>query len=533
MFLLNRTHYANDTDSEVIAYTKPEQLAKYAKKQNWNWCSMCDYGNISGVINFIDACKKEEIKPVVSCQLKLGGWKTIFVALNTQGWFNLLKLNSIFEEYGDISLAVFMAHADNIALIVDPEAYSILDMSMLNCKIFIEGAEKKGNLPNINTFDSRFIYKDDLDDYRLLLASTSNTRFKDIEITENYCLEDAGTDDTHIPLVELVGEYDILNHPRLPKFCEEDELKVLTEKCREGWKRLADKIPKGKIKEYADRVKMELSVIEEANLSGYFLIVQDFVNYCKERAILIGPARGSAGGCLVSFLLNITSVDPMPHDLLFSRFYNKGRNTGDHVEYPDIDIDFPINHRKTVIDYIRDRYGKDRVAQVITFGSLSGRGALKEVLRAHSVMDSKSIDEVTSRLPQDAEINDKLADGGYTSIIEWTLDHEPELISDWCRKNDGEYVGELAYYFKQAARIEGTYKSTGKHAAGLVIGHTVLSDVYPMCKEKKGDEWIVALEMGDLAKAGGVKFDILGVAALDKLMLVRRLLREGNISDEI
>lgn len=549
MFLINRTHYANDTDSPVIAYTKPDQLADFARKQGWEWCSICDYGNISGVINFIDSCKekkatetteyKSSIKPVISCELKLGGWNTIFIALNTEGWFDLLKLNSIFEEHGDISLAVFMAHSDNIALIVNSnvdneDSRAFLDLSMLNCKIFISGPEKKDNRPNIKTFDSRFLYNDDIDDYKVLLASTSNRKFKDITLTEDYCLDNCKEFDPNVNhIIELVGEYNILNKPRLPKFCEGDELTVLREKCREGWRNRKDKIPEKRIQEYADRVKMELSVIEEANLSGYFLIVQDFVNYCKERGILIGPARGSAGGCLVSFLLNITTIDPIEYDLLFSRFYNKGRNTGDHIEYPDIDIDFPINHRKTVIDYIKERYGSDRVAQVITFGSLSGRGALKEVLRAHEAMDSKSIDEITSKLPQDAEINDKMADSGYTSIIEWTLDNDPDLISDWCRKKDGNYIGELAHFFKQAARIEGTYKSTGKHAAGIVIGHTTLSDVYPMCKEKKGNDWIMALEMGDLAKAGGVKFDILGVAALDKLMLVNRLLREGNVSDEL
>lgn len=532
MFLKNRTHYANDTDSLVIAYTKPDQLAKFAKERGYEWCSICDYGNVSGVINFIDACKKEEIKPVISCEMVLAGNRCVFVALNTQGWFDLIQLNSMFEE-GEIKLSVFLAYADNIALLIPED--SDLDLSILKeCKVFVQGTEKKDNLPNITTFDSRYLYKTDAEDYKLVLATTHNMRFKDVIVDGNYCLEECPElDNTVNQLIDMVGDYDILSKPRLPKFCDEDELGLLREKCREGWRQKRDKIPDERIQEYGDRVKMELSVIEEANLAGYFLIVADFVNYCKRNGILIGPGRGSAGGCLLSFLLDITTIDPIKYDLLFSRFYNKGRNTGDHVEYPDIDIDFPINHRQTVIDYIKERYGKERVAQVITFGSLSGRGALQAVLRAHNVMDSKSIDEVTSKLPQDAEINDKLADSGYTSIIEWTLDHEPDLVSDWCRKHDDNYVGELAQYFRQAARIEGTYKSTGKHAAGIVIGHTTLSEAYPMCKEKKGDEWIVALEMGDLAKAGAIKFDILGVAALDKLMLVNRFLMEGNISEEI
>lgn len=532
MYLIkNRTHYANDTDSKVIAYTKPDELVKFAKEHGHKVCGICDYGNISGVINFIDACKKEEIKPVVCCEMLLGGTNCIFIALNTDGWLNLIKLNSIFEDKGDISIALFSAYSEHIALILSEHK----DLSMLSNKIYVEGGES--TYPRLNTFDSRYLYKNDLDDYRLVTACTHNIKLKDVEIDGDYCLENCpNEDDTKAnwdELLECVDSYKVLNKPRLPKFFDGNELELVTEKCREGWRQKKDKIPKDKYGVYAERIKMELSVIEEANLAGYFLIVQDFVNYCKDRGILIGPARGSAGGCFISFLLNIISLDPIKYDLLFSRFYNKGRNTGDHIEYPDIDIDFPVKHRKTVIDYIKERYGEDRVAQVITFGSLSGRGALKEVLRAHNVMDPKSIDEVTAKLPQDADISDKLADGGYTSIIEWTLDHEPDVISEWCRKKDGEYIGELAPYFRQAARIEGTYKSTGKHAAGIVIGHTTLSDVYPMCKEKKGDDWIVALEMNDLAKAGGVKFDILGIAALDKLMYVNRLLREGNISEEV
>lgn len=541
----NRTHYANDTDSVVTAYTKPDKLVEFAKEKGFDSCGICDYGSISGAINFIDACKKKDIKPIVSCEMKLAGYDCVFIAMNTEGWYGLIKLNSIYRETGDISISYYTAYSANVVVCLSPQAAQdehIVSLVGENAYVQVEIGKTPVpcDLKALTVFDSRYIYQDDLDDYKILLACKDNIRVKNVEIIHDFCLENNyNREDPYEhnwkELIDRVGSYNILNKPQLPKFCEGSELDKLTELCREGWKKkINGRVPEYQHKEYAKRIKMELNVIEEANLSGYFLIVQDFVNYCKERKILIGPARGSAGGCLISFLLNITSIDPIEYDLLFSRFYNKGRNTGDHVEYPDIDIDFPINHRKTVIEYIREKYGHDRVAQVITFGSLSGRGALKEVLRAHGVLDSKSIDEITAKLPQDADIADKMEDDGYTSIVEWTLDKEPDLMSEWCRKNsNGEYTGELARYFQQAARIEGTYKSTGKHAAGLVIGHTVLHDVYPMCKEKKGNEYIVALEMGDLAKAGGVKFDILGVAALDKLMLVNEMLRYGIVTREI
>jgi len=541
----NRTHYANDTDSVITSYTKPEKLVDFAKEKGYSVCGMCDYGSISGAIKFIDECKKKDIKPVVSCEMTLAGHRAMFIAMNTEGWYSLIKLNSSFREAGDISLAVYRAYSDNVTVVMSPQ--SAVDEDMLQLikdnayiEVPVDQSPATDLLKPLTVFDSRYVYDDDLDDYKILLAAKNGVKFKNVEIVHDYCLEKNYNkidpyENNWDELINRIGEYNVLNKPQLPKFCEGSELETLTEMCREGWKKkIQDKIPQYKHKEYADRIKMELAVIEEANLSGYFLIVQDFVNYCKDRKILIGPARGSAGGCLISFLLNITSIDPIKYDLLFSRFYNKGRNTGDHVEYPDIDIDFPVNHRKTVIEYIRNKYGHERVAQVITFGSLSGKGALKEVLKAHAVLDNKLIDEITAKLPQDAEIADKMEDDGYSSIIEWTLDKEPDLMAEWCQKNsNGDYTGELSRYFRQAARIEGTYKSTGKHAAGLVIGHTNLHDVYPMCKEKGGHEYIVALEMNDLAKAGGVKFDILGLAALDKLMLVNEMLRYGIVTREI
>ena len=119
----------------------------------------------------------------------------------------------------------------------------------------------------------------------------------------------------------------------------------------------------------------------KANLSGYFLIVQDIINSVKEKGWLAGPGRGSAAGCLVSYLIGVTEVDPIEYDLIFERFYNEGRNTEEYISLPDIDMDVPAEHRDEVIDYIREKYGQDKVGQMITFGRLQGRAALKEVLR--------------------------------------------------------------------------------------------------------------------------------------------------------
>ena len=238
--------------------------------------------------------------------------------------------------------------------------------------------------------------------------------------------------------------------------------------------------------------------------------------------------HNSSAGSLVSYLLGITNIDPIPHDLLFSRFYNEGRNTADRVSLPDIDIDCPVEKRGQIIDYLKRKYGENNVTQISTFGRLQGKSALKEVLRVHEACGFDMMNQMTKFIPQEHEIADLMKDSGETSILNWALENDPQHFQDWCRKeDDGTLVGEFSQYFEQAIRIEGTYKSVGKHAAGVVISTENLNKVCPMVKEKKGSDKIAALEMNDLEAMGHVKFDLLGLACLEKLMGVNQLLKNG------
>jgi DNA polymerase-3 subunit alpha len=323
----------------------------------------------------------------------------------------------------------------------------------------------------------------------------------------------------------LCESYDITEKPRLPKFqCPNDinENDYLRQLCRIGW---MDRLIKtGKIlnedkkTEYTNRIKHELDVILNANLAGYFLIVQDIVNEVKRRGWLAGPGRGSAAGCLVSFLVGITDVDPIQHGLLFERFYNEGRNTKDHISLPDIDVDVPAEYRDNIIDYIKTKYGHENVSQMITFGRLQGRAALKEVLRINDAVSFAEMNEITKRIPNEAEISDQLELMGEKSIINWALDNDAESLKNWCYKNEnGTLEGPLADIFKQAIDIEGTNKSQGKHAAGVLISQQKLLDICPMVKDKN-DQMIAAFEMNDLESQGHIKFDILGIDLLSKIM---------------
>ena len=294
-------------------------------------------------------------------------------------------------------------------------------------------------------------------------------------------------------------------------------------------------MPSGKINTetdkniYAERIKSELNVISEANLSGYFLIVRDIVNSVYQKNYIPGPGRGSAAGCLVSYLIGITQVDPIEYGLIFERFYNAGRNTADRVSLPDIDIDVPATKRDETIDYIRNKYGNERVGQMVTFGRLQGRSALKEVLRMNEACGYDEMNSITKSLPHEHEVSDQLAEMEESSVIKWTLMNQPDALRDYCRLNDdGELEGDYAKVFEQAMSIEGTFKSQGKHAAGVVISSHKLDEVCPMVRDKKGSEKIAGLEMNDLESMGHVKFDILGISLMDKIMGVRDELEKGN-----
>jgi DNA polymerase-3 subunit alpha len=300
--------------------------------------------------------------------------------------------------------------------------------------------------------------------------------------------------------------------------------------ARVGWKKLL--IDTGKVKndldkqKYLDRFTEELKVIKSANLFGYFLIVQDIIKYVNDAGWMSGPGRGSAAGCLISYLIGITQIDPVEYDLLFERFYNAGRNSADHISLPDIDMDVPAQKRDDVINYLREKYGVEHVSQMITFGRLQGRSAIKEVLRINEACSFAEMNAITKSVPNEAEISDQLAemDDEDRSIIKWALINRSKELQDFCHiDNNGDIVGDYAEYFKQAIEIEGTFKTQGKHAAGVVISANPLHTVCPMVKQKNGTEKIAGLEMADLEALGHVKFDVLGITLLDKLMYISNL----------
>jgi DNA polymerase-3 subunit alpha len=350
------------------------------------------------------------------------------------------------------------------------------------------------------------------------------------EILELHTEEEVNN--THY-LNELCEEYDILHKPMLPEFkCPEgynpDE--YLRELCRTGWKnKIANNIPKEQQQEYVDRVKYELEILQGAGLSSYFLIVQDILRFVRDNSWLPGNGRGSSAGCLVSYLIGITGIDPIKYNLLFERFFNAARADS----MPDIDVDVPINKRELIIEYIKNTYGHNKVSQMITYNTMKGRGALKEVLRVYDNIGFEEMNRITKNIPDEAKIADELQemkeDTGESSIIRWALENNVDKLKEWCYINEaGDLEGPLAKRFEQAIRLEGTKSNQSKHAAGIVISTQDLSVVCPMIYDSKTDQPIAGMEMQDLEALGVIKFDILGIALLDKVMTISDLLKNGE-----
>jgi DNA polymerase-3 subunit alpha len=267
---------------------------------------------------------------------------------------------------------------------------------------------------------------------------------------------------------------------------------------REGFARrlevLRDLEKRGRIKhslaEYEQRLTRELAIIQQMKFAGYFLIVWDFIRYACEHNIPVGPGRGSAAGSLVSYALAITDIDPLQHELLFERFLNPER-----ISMPDIDIDFCMNRRGEVIDYVTAKYGRDNVAQIITFGTMAAKAAIKDVGRAMDVPYS-DVDRIAKMVPN--QINIKL---------EQAIKDSPALLQAY--ENDSQ-IREL---LDTARKLEGLVRNSGVHAAGVVISPRPLTDLVPLHRTKN-DEIVTAFDMIAIEKLGLLKMDFLGLTTL-------------------
>ena len=254
--------------------------------------------------------------------------------------------------------------------------------------------------------------------------------------------------------------------------------------------------------DYEQRLERELSIIQQMKFPGYFLIVWDFIRYAKERDIPVGPGRGSAAGSLVSYALGITDIDPLQHELLFERFLNPER-----VSMPDIDIDFCMNRRGEVINYVTQKYGRDNVAQIITFGTMAAKAAIKDVGRAMDIPYS-DVDRIAKMVPTQLNIT-----------LDQAIEDSPQL------REAMEKDGQIRELMETAKKLEGMVRNSGVHAAGVVISPLPLTDLVPLHRTKN-DEIVTAFDMVAIEKMGLLKMDFLGLTTLTILTDALKLITQ-------
>jgi len=268
---------------------------------------------------------------------------------------------------------------------------------------------------------------------------------------------------------------------------------------------------KHSLADYEQRLSRELAIIQQMKFSGYFLIVWDFIRHAKERGIPVGPGRGSAAGALVAYSLGITDIDPLQHELLFERFLNPER-----ISMPDIDIDFCMNRRGEVIDYVTQKYGRENVAQIITFGTMAAKAAIKDVGRAMD-MPYSDVDRIAKMVP--ATLNIKLDDA---------------LTESAAMQEAYEKDPQVRQLLDTARKLEGLVRNSGVHAAGVVISPRPLIELVPLHKTKN-DEIVTAFDMVAIEKMGLLKMDFLGLTTLtildDTLKLIAQEGQQLTLDD--
>ena len=360
----------------------------------------------------------------------------------------------------------------------------------------------KTGIPLICSNDAHYLKRTDEEMHKILVAIGTNSQIDSMSLHygPNFYLKDKEEmwqKFKHVPdamentmriadMVDLELDLKTTHFPNFDVPAGHDKVSYLKQLCKErfdkrypaGHSRRAEAIP---------RMEYELKVIIDKGYPGYFLVVQDFINWSKERGILVG-CRGSAAGCLVSYVLGITNLDPLPYGLLFERFLNP-----DRISMPDIDVDFPDKRRDEVMKYVTEKYGKDKVAQIITFGTLAARAAVKDTARATG-LDLKLADQVSKLIP---------AIPSHPMTISKALDEVKELSDLY---NGDSTVKRL---LDRARAIEGMTRHSSRHACGVVIGNEPLDTLVPL--EEKDGLVITQYHAKAVEKIGLVKMDFLGL----------------------
>ena len=465
-----------------------DNLFSALKKDNINVAGICDT-NILGSYLFYKKCKENNIKPIIGLEVKIDDLTLYLYAKNYDGYKDLLKIDYLSQERS-IAVIDLEKYSSNLIFVVPYKSRNIAkELKNYNLYVSYEDETEKKNI-EVTSYKSLFVkdirlINDDDNIYLNYLDLIKNGLTKDDIKKEKYnSLEtfiNINIVDNNID--EFIGSIDIVfpekpNH--LPKYqTDKEPFKLLTTLCLKG---LEKRFHGEADNKYKTRLNYELDVIKKMGFVDYFLIVYDYVLYAKKNNIGVGPGRGSAAGSLVSYCLGITDIDPLKYNLLFERFLNPKR-----VTMPDIDIDFEDERRYDVINYVKEKYSKEKVGLIITYGTLGSKQALRDVARVLKIEDIE-LSKLMKIIDADLDLKKN-----YTKEVESVLNSNKELKT--C--------------YKIASKIYGLKRHTSTHAAGVVISKEDLKDIVPV--QKTENDLIVGLTMNELEENGLLKMDFLGL----------------------
>lgn len=479
---------------------KIPDLMEYLKNKNITACGILD-DNLFSSMCFYNNCIKYNIKPIIGLDVKLNTGSIYLYAKNYAGYQNLLKINTIIQQ-DDINYVALKSYKKDIICILPYSNKDIYDeIKKIYENLFIgygDEYERKNallldkNIVYINVVrvinfqDVKYLgYLREIDNEDNVDLSLFSEAYLDREVSD----EDSNTTKEFTKLIDFHIDY---GKKYIPHYDDkiDNSYAFLCSLCKKGLsKRLNDNVTK----EYADRLMMELDVINKMGFVDYFLIVYDYVKYAKTHNILVGAGRGSAAGSLVSYSIGITNIDPIKYDLLFERFLNPER-----ITMPDIDIDFEYTKRDQVINYVKDRYGHEKVANIMTFGTLGARQVVRDVGKCLNI-ETSIIDRLSNLLDPKLSLKENL---------------ENKYVKEYVTANS-----DLQNLYRISYKLEGLKRHISTHAAGVVISSEQLDNVIPICYN--GGELLTGVTMEYLEDLGLLKMDFL---ALRNLTIIQNVL---------
>ncbi len=565
----NFVHLHNHTEYSLLdGAIRVSDLVNKASELDMPAVAITDHGVLYGVIEFYRQARKNKIKPIIGCEVYLTPgsrfdkntrerYHLVLLARNNEGYHNLIKIVSkswlegfyykprvdrdlLYEHregliclsaclQGEIPRQILNKNKEKVEEIIrdytaifgrenfflELQDHHLPEQKKVNSKLI--QLSTKLDIPLVVTNDVHYFNREDADLHDVLLALQTGKTVEDENRmrfpNDNFYFKDGDEMKALFPELESAWENTQkiaencevkidFNQFYLPDYPEQKEAEspaeLLRNKCRSGLEK------KGLLgdKEAEERLEYELGIIEEMGYVAYFLIVQDFIEYAENNGIRVGPGRGSAAGSLVSYLLGITKINPLKYGLLFERFLNPER-----ITMPDIDIDFD-ERRDEIIEYVRKRYGQEKVAQIGTFGTMAARAAVRDVGRVLNV-PYKKVDRLAKMIPGkpgitlDEALKDSEKLAGY-----YQRDEQVKKIIDFARG------------------LEGMPRHISTHAAGVIIGPEELINIIPL--QFKDESVITQLTMDELEDLGLLKMDFLGLRNLTVIGKTLKLIEKNR-----